>query len=97
MGVSKFVLKLRLYKDEQKSEIFCSSFESTRYRIPSNIKLTFRTFTVFSPKTPKKIVHQKDTDLCCPFWIGFHIMLQKLLVQTYHFLSGKEKDASHIL
>ena len=42
MGVSKFVLKLRLYKDEQKSEIFCSSFESTRYRIPSNIKLTFR-------------------------------------------------------
>lgn len=23
-------------------------------------------------------------------------MLQKLLVQTYHFLSGKEKDASHI-
>jgi len=28
MGVSKFVLKLRLYKDEQKSEIFCSSFES---------------------------------------------------------------------
>jgi len=24
-------------------------------------------------------------------------MLQKLLVQTYHFLSGKEKDASHIL
>ena len=44
MGVSKFVLKLRLYKDEQKSEIFCSSFESTHYRIPSNIKLTFRTF-----------------------------------------------------
>ena len=27
MGVSKFVLKLRLCKDEQKSEIFCSSFE----------------------------------------------------------------------
>jgi hypothetical protein len=24
-------------------------------------------------------------------------MLQKLLVQTYHFPSGKEKDASHIL
>ena len=56
MGVSKFVLKLRLYKDEQKSEIFCSSFESTRYRIPSNIKLTFRTFTVFSPKTPKDLL-----------------------------------------
>ena len=52
MGVSKFVLKLRLYKDEQKSEIFCSSFESASYRIPSNIKLTFRTFTVFSPKAP---------------------------------------------
>ena len=34
MGVSKFVLKLRLYKDEQKSEIFCSSFESASYRIP---------------------------------------------------------------
>ena len=56
MGVSKFVLKLRLCKDEQKSEIFCSSFESTRYRIPSNIKLTFRTFTVFSPKTPKNLL-----------------------------------------
>lgn len=42
MGVSKFVLKLRLYKDEQKSEIFCSSFESASYRIPYNIKLTFR-------------------------------------------------------
>ncbi len=27
MGVSKFVLKLRLYKDKQKFEIFCSSFE----------------------------------------------------------------------
>lgn len=27
MGVSKFVLKLKLCKDEQKSEIFCSSFE----------------------------------------------------------------------
>ena len=27
MGVSKFVLKLRLCKDAQKSEIFCSSFE----------------------------------------------------------------------
>ena len=27
MGISKFVLKLRLCKDEQKSEIFCSSFE----------------------------------------------------------------------
>ena len=27
MSVSKFVLKLRLYKDEQKFEIFCSSFE----------------------------------------------------------------------
>ena len=52
MGVSKFVLKLRLYKDEQRSEIFCSSFESASYRIPSNIKLTFRTFTVFSPKAP---------------------------------------------
>ena len=56
MGVSKFVLKLRLYKDEQKSEIFCSSFESASYRIPSNIKLTFRTFTVFSPKTPKNLL-----------------------------------------
>ena len=42
------------------------------------------------------IVHQKNIGLCCPFWIGFHIMLQKLPVQTYHFLSGKEKDASHI-
>ena len=56
MGVSKFVLKLRLYKDEQKSEIFCSSFESASYRIPSNIKLTFRTFTVFSPKAPKNLL-----------------------------------------
>lgn len=56
MGVSKFVLKLRLCKDEQKSEIFCSSFESASYRIPSNIKLTFRTFTVFSPKTPKNLL-----------------------------------------
>lgn len=56
MGVSKFVLKLRLYKDEQKSEIFCSSFESASYRIPSNIKLTFRTFTAFSPKTPKNLL-----------------------------------------
>ena len=27
MDVSKFVLKLRLYKDKQKFEIFCSSFE----------------------------------------------------------------------
>ena len=26
--VQSDVLKLRLYKDEQKSEIFCSSFES---------------------------------------------------------------------
>ena len=43
------------------------------------------------------IVHQKNIGLCCPFRIGFHIMLQKLLVQTYHFLSDKEKDASHIL
>ena len=56
MGVSKFVLKLRLCKDEQKSKIFCSSFESASYRIPSNIKLTFRTFTVFSPKTPKNLL-----------------------------------------
>lgn len=56
MDVSKFVLKLRLYKDEQKFEIFCSSFESTRYRIPSNIKLTFRTFTIFSPKAPKNLL-----------------------------------------
>ena len=55
MDVSKFVLKLRLYKDEQMFEIFYSSFESTRYRIPSN-KLTFRTFTVFSPKTPKNLL-----------------------------------------
>ena len=55
-GRKKFVLKLRLCKDEQKSEIFCSSFESTCYRIPSNIKLTFRTFTVFSPKTPKNLL-----------------------------------------
>ena len=55
MSVSKFVLKLRLYKDEQKFEIFCSSFESTRYRIPSN-KLTFRTITVFSPKAPKNLL-----------------------------------------
>ena len=52
MSVNKFVLKLRLYKDEQQFEIFCSSFESASYRIPSNIKLTFRTFTVFSPKAP---------------------------------------------
>ena len=42
------------------------------------------------------IVHQKDIRLCSSFWIGFHVMLQKLLVQTYHFLSNKEKDASHI-
>ena len=56
MSVSKFVLKLRLYKDEQMFEIFCSSFESTRYRIPSNIKLTFRTFTFFSLKTPKNLL-----------------------------------------
>ena len=56
MSVSKFVLKLRLYKDEQKFEIFCSSFESASYRILSNIKLTFRTFTVFSPKTPKNLL-----------------------------------------
>ena len=56
MSVSKFVLKLRLYKDEQKFEIFCSSFESASYRIPSNIKLTFRTFTAFSPKTPKNLL-----------------------------------------
>ena len=27
----------------------------------------------------------------------YQVMLQKLLVQTYHFLSDKEKDASHIL
>ena len=32
------------------------SFESASYRIPSNIKLTFRTFTVFSPKTPKNLL-----------------------------------------
>ena len=56
MSVSKFVLKLRLYKDEQKFEIFCSSFESASYRILSNIKLTFRTFTAFSPKTPKNLL-----------------------------------------
>ena len=57
MGVSKFVLKLRLYKDEQKFEIFCSSFQTrSSYRIPSNIKLTFRTFTVFSPKAPKNLL-----------------------------------------
>ena len=55
MSVSKFVLKLRLYKDEQKFEIFCSSFESTRYKIASN-KLTFRTITVFSPKAPKNLL-----------------------------------------
>lgn len=40
----------------QQTGIFCSSFESTRYRIPSNIKLTFRTFTFFSPKTPKNLL-----------------------------------------
>ena len=56
MGVSKFVLKLRLYKDEQKFEIFYSSFESASYRILSNIKLTFRTFTIFSPKAPKNLL-----------------------------------------
>ena len=26
------------------------------YRIPSNIKLTFRTFTIFSPKAPKNLL-----------------------------------------
>ena len=106
MGVSKFVLKLRLYKDEQKFEIFwecraclkkafrelrvsvCGRFypneggvagygnrmrvkytakwglqiaemifqTRSSYRIPSNIKLTFRTFTVFSPKAPKNLL-----------------------------------------
>ena len=56
MSVSKFVLKLRLYKDEQKFEIFCSSFERASYRILSNIKLTFRTFTIFSPKAPKNLL-----------------------------------------
>ena len=61
MDVSKFVLKLRLYKDEQKSEIFCSSLESASYRIPSNIKLTFRTFTVFSSKTPKNLLSEQVT------------------------------------
>ena len=30
MGVSKFVLKLRLYKDEQKSEIYPNVFPHTR-------------------------------------------------------------------
>ena len=95
MGVSKFVLKLRLYKDEQKSEIFCSSFESTRYRIPSNIKLTFRTFTVFSPKTPKNllsvhfsiIVNIPDGFTSAVRWYGNHFLDPFLCISNHNFCS----------
>jgi 23S rRNA (uracil1939-C5)-methyltransferase len=37
MGVSKFVLKLRLYKDEQKSEIFCSSSAFNHFAIAGDV------------------------------------------------------------
>ena len=51
MGVSKFVLKLRLYKDEQKSEIFCSSFESASCSLP---------FFIFSFALNKKKGHSSS-------------------------------------
>ena len=79
MGVSKFVLKLRLCKDEQKSEIFCSSLESASYRIPSNIKLTFRTFTVFSPKTPKNLLSVHFSIISLTFFHSYYLLLQFLL------------------